>query len=69
MPVIKRYPNRKLYDTEAKQYITLDEIGYQGPLTIEREIPQEPDRQKQEISRAVGLLTELKAKLGKSASE
>jgi polyhydroxyalkanoate synthesis repressor PhaR len=23
---IKRYPNRKLYDTEAKQYITLDEI-------------------------------------------
>ncbi|RPI34193.1 MAG: hypothetical protein EHM70_03625 [Chloroflexota bacterium] len=27
MPVIKRYPNRKLYDTEAKQYITLDEIG------------------------------------------
>lgn len=27
MPVIKRYPNRKLYDTEAKQYITLDGIG------------------------------------------
>lgn len=27
MPVIKRYPNRKLYDTEAKQYITLDEIA------------------------------------------
>ena len=24
---IKRYPNRKLYDTEAKQYITLDEIA------------------------------------------
>jgi polyhydroxyalkanoate synthesis repressor PhaR len=24
MPVIKRYPNRKLYDTEAKQYITLE---------------------------------------------
>jgi polyhydroxyalkanoate synthesis repressor PhaR len=23
MPVIKRYPNRKLYDTEAKRYITL----------------------------------------------
>jgi polyhydroxyalkanoate synthesis repressor PhaR len=23
MPVIKRYPNRKLYDTAAKQYITL----------------------------------------------
>jgi polyhydroxyalkanoate synthesis repressor PhaR len=27
MPVIKRYPNRKLYDTEAKRYITLEEIG------------------------------------------
>ncbi|MBK7215510.1 MAG: hypothetical protein IPH95_00110 [Candidatus Promineofilum sp.] len=24
MPVIKRYPNRKLYDTEAKRYITLN---------------------------------------------
>ena len=24
---IKRYPNRKLYDTEAKQYITLDGIA------------------------------------------
>jgi polyhydroxyalkanoate synthesis repressor PhaR len=27
MPVIKRYPNRKLYNTETKQYITLDEIS------------------------------------------
>jgi polyhydroxyalkanoate synthesis repressor PhaR len=27
MPVIKRYPNRKLYDTDAKQYITLDGIA------------------------------------------
>lgn len=27
MPVIKRYPNRKLYNTEAKQYITLDGIA------------------------------------------
>lgn len=27
MPTIKRYPNRKLYDTEAKQYITLDAIA------------------------------------------
>ena len=26
MLVIKRYPNRKLYDTEAKRYITLDGI-------------------------------------------
>jgi polyhydroxyalkanoate synthesis repressor PhaR len=27
MPVIKRYANRKLYDTEAKRYITLDGIA------------------------------------------
>lgn len=27
MPLIKRYPNRKLYDTEAKRYITLDGIA------------------------------------------
>ncbi len=26
MPIIKRYPNRKLYDTEAKRYVTLDSI-------------------------------------------
>ena len=28
MPVIKRYPNRKLYNTETKQYITLEEIAH-----------------------------------------
>jgi polyhydroxyalkanoate synthesis repressor PhaR len=27
VPVIKRYPNRKLYDTAAKRYITLEEIA------------------------------------------
>ena len=42
---------------------TLLEIGYTGPLTIEREIPQEPERQKAEIDHAVRLLTELKKKL------
>lgn len=42
---------------------TLQEIGYEGPLTIEREIPQEPERQKAEIGHAVRLLTELKDKL------
>lgn len=26
MPLIKRYPNRKLYDTEAKSYVTLENI-------------------------------------------
>ena len=42
---------------------TLKEIGYTGPLTIEREIPQEPERQKAEIGHAVRLLTALKEKL------
>jgi polyhydroxyalkanoate synthesis repressor PhaR len=27
MPLIKRYPNRKLYDTDAKKYITLQRIS------------------------------------------
>lgn len=27
MPVIKRYANRKLYDTEAKRYVTLEAIA------------------------------------------
>lgn len=26
MPIIKRYPNRKLYDTNTKRYVTLNEI-------------------------------------------
>jgi polyhydroxyalkanoate synthesis repressor PhaR len=26
MPLIKRYPNRKLYDTEAKRYVTLQDL-------------------------------------------
>ena len=43
--------------------IALNEIGYDGPLTIEREIPQEPDRQKAEIGGAVALLQQLKQKL------
>ena len=43
---------------------TLKEIGYEGPLTIEREIPEEPERQKAEIGQAVELLNELKAKIG-----
>lgn len=43
---------------------TLDKIGYHGPLTIEREIPREPERQKAEIGHAVRLLSELKKKIG-----
>lgn len=41
---------------------TLNRIGYTGPLTIEREIPQEPERQKAEIGRAIALLQRLKGK-------
>jgi sugar phosphate isomerase/epimerase len=43
---------------------TLADLGYSGPLTIEREIPQEPNRQKEEIGRGIRLLNELKAKIG-----
>ncbi|EAQ77622.1 sugar phosphate isomerase/epimerase family protein [Blastopirellula marina] len=43
---------------------TVKEIGYTGPLTIEREIPQEPERQKAEIGAAVELLTALRTKIG-----
>lgn len=51
-------------DVGMETYLrTLIEIGYDGPLTIEREIPQEPERQKAEIGKAVSLLTDLKAKL------
>ena len=42
----------------------LQELGYDGPLTIEREIPEEPERQKAEIGQAVALLKDIKAKLG-----
>jgi sugar phosphate isomerase/epimerase len=52
-------------DVNIERYLrTLDSIGYTGPLTIEREIPQEPERQKAEIGHAVRLLSELKAKIG-----
>ncbi|MFV1965432.1 MAG: sugar phosphate isomerase/epimerase family protein [Pirellulaceae bacterium] len=41
---------------------TLNELGYTGPLTIEREIAQEPERQKAEIGHASKLLSDLKPK-------
>jgi len=43
---------------------TLDAIGYTGPLTIEREIAEDPERQKADIGQAVTLLRELKSKIG-----
>jgi sugar phosphate isomerase/epimerase len=42
---------------------TLAEVGYDGPLTIEREIPQDPARQKEEIGRGMELLGGLKKKI------
>ncbi|MFM7072262.1 MAG: sugar phosphate isomerase/epimerase family protein [Planctomycetota bacterium] len=52
-------------DVNMENYLrTLKEIGYEGPLTIEREIPQEPERQKAEIGHAVRRLTALKSRIG-----
>ena len=39
---------------------TLQDIGYEGPLTIEREIPEEPTRQQAEIGHAIGVLDGIK---------
>ena len=52
-------------DVGMERYLlTLSEVGYTGPLTVEREIPQEPERQKAEIGHAIRLLTVLKDKVG-----
>jgi sugar phosphate isomerase/epimerase len=51
-------------DVDFVRYLrTLDEIGYEGPLTIEREIPQEPERQKAEIAAAVEVLEGIKQQI------
>ncbi|MEM9185720.1 MAG: sugar phosphate isomerase/epimerase family protein [Planctomycetota bacterium] len=48
-------------DVDFPAYLaTLAGLGYRGPLTIEREISQEPERQQAEIAQAVGLLTRLR---------
>jgi sugar phosphate isomerase/epimerase len=47
-----------------REYLSaLQDIGYDGPLTIEREIPQEPERQKAEIGMAVDVLNRIKSEL------
>lgn len=49
-------------DVGMETYLrTLKEIGYEGPLTIEREIPQDPERQMAEIGQAIELLTSLRS--------
>ncbi len=49
---------------DAKLFLqTLKEIGYDGPLTIEREIPQDAARQKAEIMQAMTLIENLKQEI------
>ncbi len=51
-------------DVGIENYLqALRDIGYRGPLTIEREIPQDPERQKAEILHAARLLGSLTQKL------
>jgi len=51
-------------DVGMEKYLsTLKELGYDGPLTIEREIPQDPERQKADIGTAVRLLESLRQKI------
>ena len=52
-------------DVGMEAYLrTLQEIGYSGALTIEREIAHDPVRQKADIGAAVRLLESLRAKIG-----
>ena len=51
-------------DVGMEAYLrTLHELGYDGPLTIEREIPEDPVQQKADIGKAVALLEDLRAKI------
>ena len=51
-------------DVGMETYLrTLDELGYEGPLTIEREIANDQERQKADIGQAVRLLRELRKKI------
>jgi sugar phosphate isomerase/epimerase len=55
-------------DVGMETYLrTLDRLGYHGPLTIEREIAHEPERQKADIGHAVRLLESLRGKILGSA--
>jgi sugar phosphate isomerase/epimerase len=51
-------------DVGMEAYLsTLKQIGYRGPLTIEREIANDRERQKKDIGTAVALLQRLKAQI------
>lgn len=52
-------------DVGMETYLrTLKELGYTGPLTIEREIANDRERQKADIGAAVTLLESLREKIG-----
>lgn len=51
-------------DVNIETYLrTLKEIGYQGPLTIEREIAHDRERQRRDIGTAAALLQRLRAQI------
>jgi sugar phosphate isomerase/epimerase len=51
-------------DVGMENYLrTLLQVGYTGPLTIEREIAHDRERQKADIGKAVNLLRSLKTKI------
>lgn len=52
-------------DVGMETYLrTLLSVGYTGPLTIEREIPHDRERQKADVGQAVRLLESLRAAIG-----
>ena len=51
-------------DVGMETYLqTLKAIGYEGPLTIEREIAHDRDRQRKDIGTAVALLSRLRSQI------
>ena len=51
-------------DVGIRNYLqTLHDLGYDGPLTIEREIPEDRERQKADIGQAVRLLETLRGEI------
>lgn len=49
-------------DVDVRRYLqTLKDIGYKGPLTIERETPEDREGQKADIQKAVDILTSTKS--------
>jgi sugar phosphate isomerase/epimerase len=51
-------------DVGMETYLrTLHQLGYHGPLTIEREIAHDPERQKADIGQAVRVLETLRTKI------